>query len=232
MNVWDVLGKTWSKIELQHTPEIDGINYFMRIPEKWAKGDKKEDSCCSKDHKQSNNSTTQVFFDVSIGGAAAQRITITLNSGGVPKTAENFRALCTGEKGQGTQGKPLHFKGSKFHRVIPGFMAQGGDFTRGDGRGGECIYGNKFADENFTARHSGRGVLSMANSGPNSNSSQFFLCFTATPHLDGKHVVFGQVTGGLEVLDALEAVGSKPAGKTSADCVIVDCGQLSTIQDS
>ena len=105
-------------------------------------------------------------------------------------------------------------------------MAQGGDFTRGDGRGGESIFGSKFADENFNKRHTGRGILSMANAGPNTNGSQFFLCFVATPHLDGKHVVFGQVTDGLDVLDDLEAVGSAPAGQTSQTCTIVDCGQL------
>ena len=166
-----------------------------------------------------------VFFDVSIGGQAAGRITMEL-AAETPQTSENFRALCTGEKGTGASGKPLHFKGSTFHRVIPGFMAQGGDFTRGDGRGGESIYGGRFNDENFTRRHTGRGILSMANAGPNTNGSQFFLCFTATPHLDGKHVVFGQVTGGADVLDALENVGSAPAGRTSAPCVITDCGQL------
>ena len=170
---------------------------------------------------------TVVFYDVTIGGQDAGRIEITLDTTHTPNTAENFRALCTGEKGMGTQGKALHFKGSKFHRVIPGFMAQGGDFTRGDGRGGESIYGGKFQDEDFTNKHTGRGILSMANAGPNTNGSQFFLCFTATPHLDGKHVVFGQVTKGMEVLDALEAVGSAPAGATSKDCIIKDCGQLS-----
>ena len=169
---------------------------------------------------------TKVFYDVTIGGAPAERIEITLDTTNTPNTAENFRALCTGEKGMGTQGKPLHFKGSKFHRVIPGFMAQGGDFTRGDGRGGESIFGGKFQDEDFTNKHTGRGILSMANAGPNTNGSQFFLCFTATPHLDGKHVVFGQVTGGMDVLDKLEAVGSAPAGATSKDCIISDCGML------
>jgi len=141
----------------------------------------------------------QVFFDVTIGGQSAGRVVIDLTAN-TPITSENFRALCTGEKGQGTQGKPLHFKNSAFHRVIPGFMAQGGDFTQGNGRGGESIYGAKFADENFINRHTQRGVLSMANAGPGTNGSQFFLCFGATPHLDGKHVVFGYVTAGLEVL--------------------------------
>ena len=141
-----------------------------------------------------------------------------------PVTSENFRALCTGEKGMGQSGKTLHFQGSFFHRVISGFMAQGGDFTRGDGRGGESIYGAKFKDENFTLRHTGRGILSMANAGPNTNGSQFFLCFVQTPHLDGKHTVFGQVTKGGEVLDAIEAVGSQ-TGATSKPVQITESGQ-------
>ena len=167
---------------------------------------------------------TNVFFDISIGGQAAGRITMELFDD-TPKTSENFRALCTGEKGTGKSGKALHFKQSFFHRVIPGFMAQGGDFTAGNGTGGESIYGSKFNDENFIHRHQGQGILSMANAGPNTNGSQFFLCFTDTPWLDGKHVVFGRVTDGLPVLGQIESVGSQ-SGATRAPVRIEDCGQL------
>ena len=166
-----------------------------------------------------------VFFDITVGGQMAGRVTIELYSDKCPKTAENFRALCTGEKGVGKSGKPLHFKGSKFHRVISEFMAQGGDFTAGNGTGGESIYGMKFPDENFTAKHTGRGDLSMANAGPNTNGSQFFLTFIACNWLDGKHTVFGKVVDGLNVLDALESVGSQ-SGATKVPCCIADCGQL------
>ena len=166
-----------------------------------------------------------VFFDVAIGGQNAGRIIIELYADKVPKTAENFRALCTGEKGMGKSGKPLSYKGSPFHRVIKDFMAQGGDFTAGNGTGGESIYGMKFADENFSLKHAGRGDLSMANAGPNTNGSQFFLTFIKTEWLDNAHVVFGRVVDGFPVLDALEAVGSKQ-GPTSQPCFIADCGQL------
>merc|ERR1739848_789251 len=172
-----------------------------------------------------NMALPKVFFDITAGGQPLGRIVMELRADVVPKTAENFRALCTGEKGTGKSGKPLHFKGSSFHRVITQFMCQGGDFTAGNGTGGESIYGAKFADENFQLKHTGPGILSMANAGPGTNGSQFFLCTVKTDWLDGKHVVFGSVTKGMEVVKAIEAVGSQ-SGKTSKPVVIADCGQL------
>mmetsp|Transcript_10060 Transcript_10060/g.30115 ORF Transcript_10060/g.30115 Transcript_10060/m.30115 type:complete len:300 (+) Transcript_10060:88-987(+) len=167
-----------------------------------------------------NPANPVVFLDIALGryGDATQlgRIVIELKNDVVPKTSDNFLQLCQKEPGQG-------YKGSTFHRVIPNFMCQGGDFTSGDGRGGRSIYGNKFADENFTLRHQGEGILSMANAGPNTNGSQFFLCTTGTGFLDGKHVVFGQVIEGYEVVKAIESVGSR-GGATSMDVVVADCG--------
>ncbi|KAL6505172.1 hypothetical protein OROGR_024989 [Orobanche gracilis] len=168
-----------------------------------------------------------VFLDVSINGDTADRIVIELFADAVPKTAENFRALCTGEKGVGaTTGKPLHYKGTPFHRIMKGFMAQGGDFSKGNGTGGESIYGGKFPDENFKLEHSGPGFLSMANGGPNTNGSQFFITFKRQPHLDGKHVVFGKVEKGMDVVKKMEQLGTAD-GKPSGLVKIVDCGDMS-----
>ena len=172
------------------------------------------------------NNLPVVFFDVAASTLPLGRIVVELRADVCPLTCENFRALCTGEKGTGRNRKALHYKGSRIHRVVPNFMVQGGDFTRNNGTGGESIFGMKFADENFHLKHGGAGVLSMANAGPNTNGSQFFLCTAAAPWLDGKHVVFGSVTKGMEIVKAVEAVGSS-SGKTTKQVVIADCGQLS-----
>ncbi|ETP43600.1 peptidyl-prolyl cis-trans isomerase D [Phytophthora nicotianae P10297] len=171
----------------------------------------------------------RVYLDVSIGGSRAGRIVIQLYPG-VPKTTENFRSLCTGERGLGrTTRKPLHYKKVPFHRIIKGFMLQGGDFSNRDGTGGESIYGARFADENFRYRHTKAGLLSMANAGKNTNGSQFFITTVPTPHLDGKHVVFGEVIQGMDVVKKMENVetvaNNKPAPMQAV--VIEDCGEES-----
>lgn len=181
-------------------------------------------------HPHSNSNNPKVYFDIQIGHRQVGQIVFELFSNITPRTVENFRSLCSGERGNSsTSGHKLHYKGSPFHRIISGFMAQGGDITNGNGSGGESIYGRKFDDENFLLKHDRCGLLSMANSGLNTNGSQFFITFRDTPHLDGRHVVFGQIISGFEVLKVMEMVATDSNDCPKTVVIISDCGQVSFI---
>ncbi|WFD36375.1 peptidylprolyl isomerase [Malassezia cuniculi] len=182
-----------------------------------------------------NNENPVVYMDIAFGDDApsrpgGNRVVLELYADRVPKTAENFRALCTGEKGQSSSGARLAYAGSSFHRVINGFMIQGGDFTRGNGTGGESIYGEKFEDENLELKHDTPFLLSMANAGPGTNGSQFFITTVPTPHLDGRHVVFGRVLVGKDVVRRVEKEPTDSSDKPKRPIIISDCGEFSKEQ--
>ncbi|XP_027357093.1 peptidyl-prolyl cis-trans isomerase CYP21-1 [Abrus precatorius] len=170
--------------------------------------------------------TNRVFLDVDIDGQHLGRIVIGLYGQVVPKTVENFRALCTGEKGKSASGVKLHYKGTPFHRIISGFVIQGGDIVHRDGKGYESIYGGTFRDENFRIKHSHAGVVSMVNSGPDSNGSQFFITTVKASWLDGEHVVFGKVVQGMDTVFAIEGGAGTYNGKPRKKVVIADSGEI------
>jgi len=202
---WEAGGKMKEKY-----PEKKALEEFMK--------EKVYGSGGTMDKTLKLRGNTKVFYDITADGEDLGRVVMQLRHDVVPKTAENFKQLCLKPEGEG-------YKGSTFHRVIPDFMCQGGDFTNHDGTGGKSIYGEKFADENFQLKHTGPGVLSMANAGPGTNGSQFFLCTAKTAWLDGKHVVFGKVVKGMDVVKKVESFGSSD-GKTSKKIVVKDCGEV------
>ena len=170
-------------------------------------------------------SNPRVFLEISIDGEKQGRIIIELFADKVPTTCENFRVLCTGEKGVGRSGAKLHYKGCKFHRIIPHFIVQSGDFVKNDGSSNECIYGPKFPDENFVVKHSEPGIVSCANSGRNSNGCQFFITLIKAPWLDGRHVAFGKVVEGMDIVEKIQGCGSS-SGSPKQTVEISDCGEL------
>jgi len=213
--------------------EVEGISEFINTYTQ--SGEEKETTTTTQTNEKSTTthsipkdiekSNPKVFFEIEIGGQVAGRIVMELFENVVPRTAANFRCLCTGEMGMGVNGKKLCYQGSIFHRIIPDFMCQGGDFTRGNGTGGESIYGESFEDENFKLKHTAPGIMSMANSGPDTNGSQFFITTVKTNWLDGKHVVFGKVVEGMNVVQNMEKCGTN-GGKPKKQVKIIESGQL------
>ncbi|GKV20958.1 hypothetical protein SLEP1_g30998 [Rubroshorea leprosula] len=179
-----------------------------------------------KIEEEEHEITHRVYLDIDIDGQRLGRIVIGLYGQVVPKTVENFRALCTGEKGKGASGKALHYKGTPFHRIISGFVVQGGDIAHGDGKGSESIYSGTFPDENFKIKHSHAGVVSMGNSGPNANGSQFFITTVKASWLDGEHVVFGKVIQGMDTVYAIEGGAGTYSGKPRKKVIIADSGEI------
>jgi len=234
-----------AKVDLMDAYKIDSKNKevrkaFSQLKEEMAKAKSKEKAAFGGlfgkvdmyDDKKgplvpnAKGTNPHVYFQIKHGEESLGRIVMQLYQDITPKTAENFRCLCTGEKGEGKSGKPLYYKGCGFHRIIKDFMIQGGDFTKGDGTGGESIYGEKFEDENFIIKHTKAGQLSMANAGPGTNGSQFFMTCKATPHLDGKHVVFGHVVEGLDIVKKIENVPCDSNDKPETEVIVEDCGEM------
>jgi len=213
-------GKTTKPVKISDCGELGSKSGNKRpIEEEKVAAEARE----SPTKKQKTNPS--VFFDVTVGGRDIGRIEMKLYYDVVPRTAENFRALCTGEKGK-SKGKSMHFRNCAFHRVIKGFMIQGGDFTNGDGTGGVSIYGETFKDENFQLKHTKPGLLSMANAGKNTNGSQFFITTVPTPHLNNKHVVFGEVVKGMDVVRKIENTPVDRNDCPRSPAIIVECGEV------
>jgi len=226
----DALGKTQAAAyDLQRAVRIEPRNVEIRkkyeeLKKILAEIEKKKDEE-EGPVEHDLQSLPRAWIEIAIGSAEPRRMVFVLYSDSVPKTAENFRQLCTGEhEGVTARGKAFHYKGSLLHRMIPGLMVQGGDFENANGTGGESIYARRFADENFREKVNRRGLLCMANDGPNTNGSNFFVSFEAQEHLDRKHVVFGEVFSGMDLLSDLEKLETNDECRPLVDCVVVDCG--------